>query len=217
MSFDELDSLSRGSITKVNSVLTSTRDKYRKSYGRSSDGYPRACGFCGSTNSNQYLNDPTGARRFWPVRVLRTIDFERIAREHDQIWAEAFVRWRRKEPWHVNTQELRKLCEDEQEQRLEIDSWEEILLRWFNDPTKFSHTPIVVEKDSVFKGVRAFDGSKGVTTSDVLEHAVGKLKGQWTQGEAQRIGKILRRLGLERVQFRVGKLAREWRYVFSTT
>lgn len=217
MSFDELDSLSRGSIARVNSVLTSTRDKYRKSYGRSSDDYPRACGFCGSTNVKQYLNDPTGARRFWPVRVLKTVDFERISRERDQLWAEAFVRWSRKEPWHVNTPELRKLCEDEQEQRLEIDSWEEILLRWFNDPTKFSHTPVVVEKDSVFKGVRAFDGSKGVTTADVLEHAIGKLKGQWSQGEAQRIGKILRRLGLERVQFRVGKSAREWRYVFSTT
>ncbi len=219
MSFDELDSLSRGSITRVNTVLTSTRDKYRKSYGRISDDYPRACGFCGSTNAKQYLYDSTGARRFWPVRVLKTIDFERIARERDQIWAEAYVRYRRKEPWHVDTPELRKLCEDEQEQRLEIDSWEEILLRWFNDPAKFSHTPVIKneKKDGVFHGgMSAFDGSKGFTVADVLEHAIGKLKGQWSQGEAQRIGKILRRLGLERVQFRVGKSAREWRYVFST-
>lgn len=220
MSFDELDSLSKGSLTRVKTVLTETRDKYRKSYGHYSDDHPRACGFCGSTNSEQYLNDSEGARRFWPVRVLRTIDFQRIALERDQIWAEAYVRYRNKEPWHVDTPELRALCEAEQEKRLAIDSWEEIILKWFNDPTKFSRTPVVKneKKGGVFKGgMSVFDGSKGVTTADVLEHAIGKLKGQWSQGEAQRIGKILRRLGLERTQFRVGKLAREWRYVFSTT
>lgn len=219
MSFDELDSLSKGSLTRVKTVLTETRDKYRKSYGHYSDDHPRACGFCGSTNSEQYLNDSEGARRFWPVRVLKTIDFERIARERDQIWAEAYVRYRRKEPWHVDTPELRKLCEAEQEKRLAIDSWEEIILKWFNDPTKFSRVPVIKnEKDGVFKGgMSVFDGSKGVTTADVLEHAVGKHKGQWTNGEAQRIGKILRRLGLERVQFRVGKSAREWRYLLVTS
>ena len=98
MGFDELDSLTRASLTKVKTTLTRTTDKYRKSYGKHSTYYPRACGFCGSTNGAQYLNDPTGARRFWPVKTLREIDIRSLETDRDQIWAEAFARWRSGEP-----------------------------------------------------------------------------------------------------------------------
>lgn len=217
MGFDELDSLTRASLTKVKTTLTRTTDKYRKSYGKRSTNFPRVCGFCGSTNGAQYLNDPTGARRFWPVKILREIDVQRLETDRDQIWAEAFARWRNGEPWHPNTPELITLCENEQEARYEVDGWEEKIQRWFQDPARFSHTHVHEEPNSVFKGVRAFDGSRGVTTADILEHAIGKLVGQWTTGDAMRVGKILQhRLGMDRVQIRVGK-SREWRYLFSGT
>lgn len=220
VAFDELANLSKGSLEKVKTELTERRDRYRRSYGRNPEGFPRTCGFCGSTNSSQYLNDPTGARRFWPVRVLRDIDVLRLASVRDQLWAEAFARWGRGEVWHIDTPELQVLCEAEQEERYETDAWEEAIVRWFNDPTKFSHTPIIEEPGSVFRGVRPFDGSLGVTTADVLENAIGKLKGNWTSGDSQRVGRILRRLKMERSRSRVGPRsgnAREWKYVFSTT
>jgi predicted P-loop ATPase len=217
MGFDELDSLTRGSLTKVKSVLTELCDHYRKSYGYYTDDYQRSCGFCGTTNAEVYLNDPTGARRFWPVKVLREINRRRIEADRDQLWAEAFVRWGRKEAWHINTPRLLTLCEAEQEARLEIDGWEEKILRWLHDPTKFSRTPVVVEPGSVFKGIRAFDGSEGVTTADVLEHAIGKLTGQWTNGDTQRVGRILRRLDMKRTKIGGGKHGQEWRYLFSST
>jgi predicted P-loop ATPase len=127
------------------------------------------------------------------------------------------VRWQKGEPWHVDTPELRALCKEEQEARYEVDGWEEVIQRWFNDPTRFSRAPIAPEPNSVFKGIRAFDGSGGVTTADVLEHAIGKVKGQWTTGDAMRVGKILQhRLGMRRVRVRVGN-SLEWRYQFSST
>jgi predicted P-loop ATPase len=217
MGFDELDSLARASLTKVKTTLTRRTDKYRKSYGKRSTNFPRACGFCGSTNGSQYLNDPTGARRFWPVKTLREIDIQHLETDRDQLWAEAFTRWYAGELWHVDTPELLALCENEQEARYEIDAWEELIVRWIKDPTKFSNKPVVADPNSVFKGVRVFDGSQGMTTADILEHAVGKLKGQWTTGDAMRVGKILQhRLGMNRVQIRIGK-SREWRYLFSST
>jgi virulence-associated protein E/bifunctional DNA primase/polymerase-like protein len=217
MGFDELASLTRAQLTKVKTVLTDVSDKYRQSYGRSSFHHLRTCGTCGSTNDGQYLNDPTGGRRFWPVKVLKEIDVSRIVSIRDQLWAEAFVRWQSGEAWHVNTPELRALCQEEQEERMEIDGWEEVIRRWMNDPTKFSRAPVVEELNSVFKGVRPFDGSQGVTTSDVLEHAVGKLKGQWTTGDAMRVGKILQhRLKMRRVRVRV-RNSLEWRYQESHT
>lgn len=213
--FDELDSLTRASLTKVKTVLTQLHDHYRKSFGHNSGDYPRACGFCGTTNAEQYLNDLTGGRRFWPVRVLRTIDVKKIERDRDQLWAEAYMRWKAGEAWHVDSPELRILCEAEQEDRLEADAWEEIIRRWFDDPTKFSHTPVTVEPSSLFHGIRPFDGSRGVTTSDVLKHAVGKLEGQWTRGDSMRIGGILRHLKMECVQKRLKNGDRERRYIFT--
>ena len=218
MGFDELDSLTRSSITKVNTELTKLCDHYRPSYGRYSEDYARSTGFCGSTNAEVYLPDSTGGRRFWPVKVLREIDRKRIEDDRDQLWAEAFVRYCSGEEWHINTPELLALCEAEQEARYEVDGWEEKIQRWFHDPTKFSHTPIATDPRSVFHGIQPFDGSQGVTTADVLEHAIGKLKGQWTTGDAMRVGRILQRLQMKRKQIWLGtfdgKARRERRYQF---
>ena len=214
MGFDELDSLTRGSLTRVKTVLTSVRDRYRASYGHFTQDYPRACGFCGSTNAEQYFNDPTGFRRLWPVKVLRPINAKKLIEDRESLWAEAYVRWYAGEPWHVNTPELRALCEREQEERLEVDPWEEAIAEWFNDPTKV-HRDLDRKPAAgpLFTGaMKPYDASGGVTTAVVLERALGKLPGQWTNFDAQRVGKCLHRLGMHRVRRRNNEII-EWRYV----
>ena len=214
MGFDELDSLTRASLSKVKTTLTTLSDHYRKSYGHDADDYPRSNSFCGTTDAEAYLNDPAGARRFWPVKVLRRIDATKIARDRDQIWAEAFARWSDNEEWHVNTPELEALCEEEQETRFEVDSWEEAILRWLNDPTKFSRKKVIHEPgNSAFRGVAPFDGSEGFTTSDVLKHAVDRPTSQQTRADATRVGVILRRLKMQVIRVRVAG-GQERRYVF---
>ncbi|MHB8431619.1 MAG: VapE domain-containing protein [Acidiferrobacteraceae bacterium] len=213
MGFDELASLTNADNAKMKSALTRRQDRFRKSYGHYSDSYVRGTVFCGTIDCPTYLKDAAGGRRFWPVRVLSRIDTGKIERDRDQLFAEAFVRWQQKEVWHVDTPELKALCETEQEARFEVDSWEEAVLKWLGDPTKFSRKKVVHEPGSSFKGVAPFDGSEGFTTSDVLKHAIDRPTGQQTRADATRVGVILRRLKMQVIRVRAGGV-QERRYVF---
>src|SRR4051812_14672876 len=63
-------------------------DRARMAYGRTVAEVPRQCILIGTTNSQEYLKDQTGNRRFWPV-AMGTFDLEALSRDRDQLWAEA--------------------------------------------------------------------------------------------------------------------------------
>lgn len=67
-------------------------DRGRDPYERRSKDTKRQCVFVGTTNRDDYLTDSTGNRRFWPVEVTQC-DFKALAKDRDQIWAEAYWLW----------------------------------------------------------------------------------------------------------------------------
>jgi predicted P-loop ATPase len=98
----------------------------RLAYGRLPVTVPRQFVLIGTTNARlAYLKDGTGARRFWPVRV-RQFDVEALARDRDQLWAEAAAR----EATGASIRLAPDLWHDAalaQEDRRAADPWEEIL------------------------------------------------------------------------------------------
>ncbi len=180
---DEIDSLKRGELTKVKNFLTATQDRYRPSYGRRAQTFPRQCIFGGTTNEDEYLSDRTGNRRFWPVRAGR-IDVEAIARDRDQLWAEARTRYESGEPWHVDTPELRKLCAVEQGARIQQDPWTEIVAPWLMNP---------VVPDSTGDMRRA--DPKSLSTAEVLLGALRFRPADIGKPDHMRAADVLRDLG----------------------
>lgn len=133
----ELSGMDFKQIELVKAYLTSSTDKFRKSYGRNPGKKPRNTVFAGTTNSDRYLRDTTGNRRFWPVRI-RGSDLKALAEHRDQLWAEAVVRYHAGEPWWPSTPEDVHMCRAAQLERTERDPWEDILTEWLLSNQRFS-------------------------------------------------------------------------------
>jgi predicted P-loop ATPase len=95
----ELASMNRADIDKVKAFITRKVDRFRPSYGRRVIEVPRQSIFVGSTNADAYLKDETGGRRFWPIRCTGKINLDAIARDRDQLWAEAVALYKARTPW----------------------------------------------------------------------------------------------------------------------
>jgi putative DNA primase/helicase len=113
----ELDSLTRSEVTKVKQFVSSQKDRFRASFDRRPKDYPRQVVFIGTTNESHYLSDPTGNRRFWPVRVTRPIDLEWLRANLDQLCAEALHYLALGARFHPNQKEQRELFDPQQLER----------------------------------------------------------------------------------------------------
>ena len=56
-------------VEAMKSFITRPIDRYRASYERRTQEYPRQCIFIGTTNDYQFLSDKTGNRRYLPITI----------------------------------------------------------------------------------------------------------------------------------------------------
>lgn len=114
----ELDSFSRAEVTKVKAFASSEKDRFRASFDRRPRDYPRQVVFVGTTNEDHYLTDPTGNRRFWPVRVGGPIDIAWVRENRDQLFAEALDALEQGHRFHPTQDEQRQLFDPQQNARM---------------------------------------------------------------------------------------------------
>jgi predicted P-loop ATPase len=203
----ECDRIKRGELERVKSFITARFDKFRPPYGRRSATFPRSCIFAATTNDESPFTDPTGNRRFWPVRCAR-IDIEALKRDRSMLWAEALVRFRAGEPWWLVTQELNDAATEAQDQRYQPGVWDEQILNWCDDPRPRSWR----EEDHT--GELAFDstGNK-VTLQDVLVHSIGKTIEKISYADTMQVQRCLVHNGWRRLpQSRVRGTGRRVRF-----
>lgn len=179
--FSELDALGSADIARVKAFVTSVKDSYRPSYGKTTIDFPRQCVFAGTVNPNGsgYLNDTTGARRFCPVTVTKA-DLKTVREERDQLWAEAFARYLKNEQWYLRDEKILEIAAREAEERREPEAWE----------THF--------KEYLHMN-RALYRRSGITITDLLTNAVDMTKDKQNRAAQILAGKSLRAIGWTRV------------------
>ena len=89
----EMTGYSKSENNVIKQFLSRQCDSYRRPYSRNVEQFPRQGVFFGTCNEHDFLKDPTGNRRFWPVlcrvREPKKSIWADLPAEVDQIWAEA--------------------------------------------------------------------------------------------------------------------------------
>lgn len=189
---DEFDTLSKGDIAHLKAFITSEKDTFRSPYGIRPAPHKRQCVFMASINrsANEYLSDPTGNRRFWPLKISGIVDTSKALQLRGQIWAEAAYRYQQDERWWIDEAsepELAKAIQAEQQERVSEDVWEEETINWI----KRQRTPFTINE----------------VLRDVLKLDVKNM----TRQVKTRIADILTRNGLEKFRESAG----DRRYVYN--
>ena len=117
----ELAAIRKAELEDVKKFITAQFDRYRPPYARQPVERPRQCVFAATTNEVTYLRDPTGDRRWWPV-TAGPIDTEALARDREQLFAEAMQRYTAGEVWHLSPAQ-EALARVEQGKRREVSEW----------------------------------------------------------------------------------------------
>jgi predicted P-loop ATPase len=140
----ELSAIGRAEAEALKAYISRQDERYRAAYGRKEVIEPRQCVFVGTTNKSVYLKDETGARRFWPVKVGR-IDIESLARDRDQLFAEAVISYREDGQWWPDADFERQHIKPEQDARYEADAWEQLIADYIAGRARVTVTEVAKE------------------------------------------------------------------------
>jgi hypothetical protein len=174
----ELTGLKTRAIEEIKAWITRPKEDWVPKYQEYPTTLLRRCVIQGTTNDVEFLNDPTGARRWLPLEV-GDVDVEGIARDRDQLWAEALllhtaggVAWR----------DAQTLAEGVHENHQVIDTWEEPIATWLATPELDGSLP----------------GDDGVTVHQVLKQGIDLPTRSSKAADAMRCATVLKALGFKK-------------------
>lgn len=198
----ELSGLKKAEVETIKHYISKCEDSFRPAYGRTIETYKRQCVFFGTTNSKDFLRDPTGNRRFLPIDVrpeyaTKNVAQELTEEEVDQVWAEAYEMYKQGESLYMTGEEdiiakIEQHKHSEQDERKGIieeylnakypDNWPSMDLydrrRWLEDPLSQTGT---IQKDFV-------------CVAEIWCECLGKEKNDMTRYNTRDINDILRSL-----------------------
>ena len=174
----ELSVFAKRDIESLRAFLSNPVDSARFAYARNDVVIPRQSAFIGTINpdSNGYLMDATGNRRFLPV-FLHKVDVEGFEKARDQLFAEAVAMYKKKMPIHIDNSELNDLVVANQKDREFHDDWSCSIVNYVNNT----------------QSTRDWK----MTSCEVYVSAIGGEPKNFNKAVSIRVGNILKKLGCE--------------------
>lgn len=176
----ELDALKRSEVTEIKAFLSKREDRYRPPYARELVEVPRRCVFTGTTNDDVWNDDSTGGRRFWPVQLKGKIRLDLIARDREQLWAEARERYRGGEQYWFDEDEPETVeAREAQAARTNEHPWAELVQRYVS-------------------GLSPLTAVDGLSAVELLTDAIGIEADKITKRDTMQLPAVMRSIGWAR-------------------
>lgn len=174
---DELKGLGARDSEHIKSFISRTYEEWIPKFCEMNTRYPRRSVFFGTSNKDDFLADETGNRRWLPFKC-GMCDPEAIARDREQLWAEARELFKADGVLHRGAELLAKA---EHELFVETDEWDNAVQDWLHQPDFITgRTPY---------------GREFLTSRVVLKEVFQIGDAQQTRPHMQRVKKVLIRLG----------------------
>ena len=186
----ELSGLKTKAIEEIKAWTARRKEDWVPKYKEFSTTLLRRCAFQGTTNEGQFLDDPTGERRWLPM-ASGDVDVEGIARDRDQLWAEARVLF---DTGGVAWREAETLAKGEHGGYRVQDTWEEAIERWLSTPELDGSLP----------------GAEGFSVHQVLTEALNFREHAIKRADEMRAAKALKAMGFSSKLQRVDGTPRRW-------
>ena len=192
----DLAGMKKAEVETVKAYASRMIDIARPAYGRFVKKQPRHSIEVGTTNSQQYLQSQTGNRRFWSLRVLKSIDIERLRRDRLQLWGEA-AHYQSQGESPVLNEVLWGEAGIEQEKRRINDPWEDILgdmkemttYRRYQDGVWHEGTRIIVHHEGK---------EERVSSEELLTVFLNIAPGNLRTDHTMRLATVMKRLDWQR-------------------
>jgi predicted P-loop ATPase len=181
----DMTGFSKREHTHILATLSNRNDIYRPSYGRHTMEHPRVTVFAATSETDDYLQDVRGRRRYWPLRCSE-ISLDTLRNQRNQIFAEAVHRYKEGTKWY----EMPDSADMEQSARAVPDLWTDRVLDYCNELNASSRPGAQVR----------------ITSSRILADAIELSLAKQTDVEKRRIARILREDGWIQIQTADGRL-----------
>ena len=187
----ELDGMTnKKDAAQIKSLLSSSKDNFRRPYEAVPDNYPRPSIFVGTCNRADFLTDSTGSRRFQIIDLEdKFIDLEKLEKDRLKILKAALKAYRDGEKTYLDKEyQLESDLNNfnyQQENPFMSD-----IEKWLNDPTNLE---------------------VGFTTKDIIVWSKCRDEGKVSTADCRMAANCLRLLGFEQSQERQeNKVMRKW-------
>jgi predicted P-loop ATPase len=192
----ELAGMKKAEVEMVKAHASRQTDIARRAYDRFITKQKRHSIEVATTNSDQYLQSQTGNRRFWPLRVLKSIDVEKLRRDRLQLWGET-AHYQSQGESLVLDEKLWGEAGIEQEARRITDPWEDVLrdmkemttYRYHHDGVWHEGTRIIIHHE---------DKEERVSSEELLTFLLNIAPGNQRTEHAMRLATVMKRLGWQR-------------------
>ena len=203
----ELDGMTnKKDAAQIKSLLSSSKDNFRRPYEAANDFYPRPSIFVGTCNRADFLTDSTGSRRFQIIDLgNKFIDLEKLSLDRKKILKAALKAYKNGEKTYLdNVYQMESDLNNinyQQENPFMSDIEE-----WLENPKKLGD----FVNGQYYSG-EPVDLSKGVTTKDVLVWARCRDSGKVTIADCRLAANCLKQLGYEQsLKRESNKVMRKW-------